>query len=88
MRHCSIHKIEYFADCPQCEYDADLADTPHPQEYYDIPDFDDRPYDGDERWKRYELAIGAPNQHCSECRKHGICAYHRDWPHNMRIRRR
>lgn len=21
---------------------------------------------------------GAPNQHCEECRKHGICAYHRD----------
>lgn len=21
---------------------------------------------------------GAPNQHCDECRKHGICPYHRD----------
>lgn len=38
MRYCSIHKIEYFADCPQCEYDADLADTPHPQEYYEQPE--------------------------------------------------
>jgi len=39
MRYCSIHKIEYFADCPQCEYDADLADTPHPNEYYEQPEW-------------------------------------------------
>lgn len=30
---------------------------------------------------------GAPNQHCDECRRLGICAYHRDYPHNMGSRK-
>lgn len=48
----------------------------------EIPDFDDRPwngpYDDDDKY-----GGGAPNQHCGECRRLGICAYHRDWPHNI-----
>jgi hypothetical protein len=30
---------------------------------------------------------GAPNQFCDECRRLGICAYHRDYPHNMGSRK-
>jgi hypothetical protein len=30
---------------------------------------------------------GAPNQHCGECRRLGICAYHRDYPHNLGSRK-
>lgn len=41
----------------------------------------------DEAAERYELATGAPNQHCADCRRFGICAYHRDWPHNIGGRR-
>ena len=29
----------------------------------------------------------APNQFCGECRRLGICAYHRDYPHNMGSRK-
>ena len=26
---------------------------------------------------------GAPNQHCDDCRRFGICVYRRDYPHNL-----
>lgn len=35
MRYCSIHKIEYFSDCPECESDADYASAPHPSKHYE-----------------------------------------------------
>lgn len=34
-----------------------------------------------------EFYRGAPNQHCYDCRRSGICAYHRDWPHNLGSRK-
>jgi hypothetical protein len=47
MRHCSIHKREYFADCAECkaDQDFDLASTPHPSAYYQQSDLHQQVYE-------------------------------------------
>lgn len=40
-----------------------------------------------EQAERYSDAIGPPNQLCPDCRAHGLCAYHRDFPHNLGSRK-
>jgi len=40
-----------------------------------------------EQAERYSDAIGPPNQLCPHCRVHGLCAFHRDFPHNLGSRK-